>query len=383
MASRQVVVFLCGDVMTGRGIDQILGHSCDPAIYERAAKSAADYVALAEARYGRIPRRAPPEYIWAEALDELDRVRPAARVINLETSITTSDLWVPKGINYRMHPANVACLRAAGIDCCTLANNHVLDWGREGLTETLAVLRHAGIRTAGAGLDGHEAGLPAVLPLNGGGRLLVFAAGSPCSGVPLEWAATAGRAGVWVAPDLSLETAERFAGHVRAIRQRGDVVVFSIHWGDNWGYNIPEEQVRFAHALIDAGAADVVCGHSSHHPKAMEVYRGRLVLYGCGDLINDYEGIGGYEGFRGELSLLYFARLDRSTGQLLGLEMTPMRIRRFRLERAAGTDASWLETRMAREAGRFGGDIRRSADGRLVLDLGLLEAGDGNRQASS
>ncbi len=380
MASRQVVLFLCGDVMTGRGIDQILAHTSDPAIYEQSVRSASGYVGLAEARHGAIPRPAPPEYIWGDAIEELDRIRPAARVINLETSVTTSEAWVPKGINYRMHPGNVACLRAARVDCCTLANNHVLDWGREGLTETLAVLHHAGIHTAGAGADGREAGLPAVMPLAGGGRLLVFAAGSPCSGIPLEWAATAGRAGVWVAPDLSEATARRFAGHMRSIRLRGDLVVFSIHWGDNWGYEVPEEQVRFARALIDSGAVDVVCGHSSHHAKAMEVYKGRLILYGCGDLLNDYEGIGGYEGFRGDLSLLYLPRLDGATGQLATLEMTPLRIRRFRLERTDRSDTKWLEARLDREARRFGGRVRRTDEGRLALEWGRPEADDGIRR---
>ena len=69
------------------------------------------------------------------ALDEFTHMRPDARIINLETSITRSEDYAPKGINYRMSPENADCLRAAGIDCCVLANNHVLDWGRRGLLE--------------------------------------------------------------------------------------------------------------------------------------------------------------------------------------------------------------------------------------------------------
>jgi poly-gamma-glutamate capsule biosynthesis protein CapA/YwtB (metallophosphatase superfamily) len=68
-----------------------------------------------------------PSYLWGAALDQLDRVRPDARVINLETSISRSDAYIPKGINYRMSPENAECLLAAGIDCCVLGNNHVLE----------------------------------------------------------------------------------------------------------------------------------------------------------------------------------------------------------------------------------------------------------------
>ena len=60
-------------------------------------------------------------------------------------------------------------------------------------------------------------------------------------------------------------------------------------------------------------------GHSSHHVKAIEVFRGRLILYGCGDFLTDYEGVGGYEEFRGDLALMYFVELDSGTGELVGL----------------------------------------------------------------
>lgn len=69
-----------------------------------------------------------------------NRAAPDFRIINLETSITTSEDWAPKDIHYRMHPANIPCLTVAKVDCCVLANNHVLDWGRSGLVETLETL---------------------------------------------------------------------------------------------------------------------------------------------------------------------------------------------------------------------------------------------------
>ena len=164
-----LTLFLCGDVMTGRGIDQVLPQACPPQIYEPYLRDARDYVALAEQVNGPIDRPVTYDYVWGDALPELARVAPDVRIINLETAVTTSGDYWPKGINYRMHPANVDVLRAAAIDCCTLANNHVLDWGQAGLAETLATLARAGFRSAGAGRDLAEAQVPAVIPVPGRG----------------------------------------------------------------------------------------------------------------------------------------------------------------------------------------------------------------------
>ena len=164
--------------MTGRGIDQILPHPAPPVLFESYMRSALGYVELAERSSGPIPRPVDDAYIWGDALPELARIRPDLRIINLETAVTLSgDAEPGKGIHYRMHPANVGCLSAAAIDCCVLANNHVLDWGYSGLSETVDTLRRAGIATAGAGCDAAAAAAPAVLLAPGKGRVLVFACG--------------------------------------------------------------------------------------------------------------------------------------------------------------------------------------------------------------
>jgi poly-gamma-glutamate synthesis protein (capsule biosynthesis protein) len=138
-----VTIFLCGDVMTGRGIDQILPHPSDPTIYESYMKSAQGYVKIAEEVNGAIDFPVSFSYVWGKALEEMDRVVPDVKIINLETSITKSnDYWKGKGINYRMHPENVWILKAAKIDVCSLANNHVIDWGYSGLIETMETLKN-------------------------------------------------------------------------------------------------------------------------------------------------------------------------------------------------------------------------------------------------
>ena len=361
-----ISLFLCGDVMLGRGIDQILRVPSRPELYENYAKTARRYVQLAEERHGRIPRHVPPGHVWGDALAVLAQEKPALRIVNLETAVTTESRPWPKGINYRMHPANVDCLTAARIDCCVLANNHVLDWGHEGLAETLDSLRRVGLRVTGAGRDAREAAAPAVLPLPDGGRLLAFGFAAGSSGVPPAWAAEATRPGVNLLPDLSANRAAHLAEIARQQRQPGDVVLASIHWGGNWGYAIEAEQRTFAHALIEGGF-DLVHGHSSHHPKGVEVYRRKLILYGCGDFINDYEGIAGYEEFRGDLVLMYLPRLESSTGALCSLRMVPMQMHRFRLRCPSASDTAWLVAVLRRESGRLGNVLAQFDDGSISV----------------
>jgi len=363
-----ITIFMCGDVMTGRGIDQVLPHPSDPIIYESYMKSARGYVEIAEEENGPIDYPVSFSYIWGDAIKELDQVAPDVRIINLETSVTKSnDFWKGKGINYRMHPENISSLTAAKIDICSLANNHVLDWGYSGLLETLATLKKVNIKISGAGLNLFEAQAPAVIEVPGKGRVIVFAFGLGTSGVPSSWGASDKRPGVNLLRDLSDKSLLDIQEKVRKVKCKGDIVVASIHWGSNWGYDISREQTVFAHRLIDEADVDIIHGHSSHHVRAIEVYRHKLILYGCGDFLNDYEGIGGYEEFRGDLSLMYFATVDPSTGKLLGMQMTPTQIRRFKIIRASGVDTLWLKDTINREGTAFRTKVKVIEDNRLTL----------------
>jgi poly-gamma-glutamate synthesis protein (capsule biosynthesis protein) len=343
-----------------------LPHPSDPRLYESYVKSAADYVSLAERKNGSIPKPVDFAYIWGAAIPELARRRPDVRIINLETSITKQDEPAPKGINYRMSPENTGCIAAAGIDCCVLANNHLLDWGRAGCVDTWESLHRAGIKTAGAGRDALQAASPAILATERG-RVLVFGFGSSTSGIPPGWAATATRPGVRFLSDLSLESADRIGQQVRATRRDGDIVVASIHWGGNWGYGIPSGQRDFAHRLIDEAGVDIVHGHSSHHPKGIEIYEGKPIFYGCGDFINDYEGIEGYDEYRGSLVLMYFPTIDVTTRKLIRLELTPLQLKRFQLHHASKRDAEWLCATLGREGGELGTIVTLGTDHTLSV----------------
>lgn len=360
-------LILGGDVMTGRGIDQILASPGSPRLREEYVVDARSYVELAEDVNGPIPRPVEDAWPWGDALAAMDEVGPAVRVMNLETSVTRSEEVAPgKGVHYRMNPANLGCLAEVRADVWTLANNHVLDHGMPGLLETLDTMHAAGLRTAGAGVDGAQAWSPAVVHADGT-RVVVASVGHVSSGVPASWAATARHPGVALLPDLSEGSAEMLADATMRGGRGGDLRVVSVHWGSNWGYEVPRQHRRFAHRLIDEGV-HLVHGHSSHHPRPIEVYRGRLVLYGCGDLVNDYEGIRGYERFRDDLRLLYLARLSPGAGDLEELSMLPFQARQMRLWRANGEDTSWLARTLDETGARFGTHVRLREDRVIALD---------------
>jgi len=223
--------------MTGRGIDQILRCHSDPALHGAFSKDARSYVYDAERVSGKIEYPVDKNYLW-ERMGWSWRLHSTdARIINLETAITVSDdYWEGKPIHYRMHPGNVDILKAAGVTCCALANNHVRNWGYSGLEETLSTLDKAAILHAGAGENNAAAGEPAIIERRGkSGRIIVFSGSTACSGVPREWSANDKSGGINRLPDLSSRAAERIRAQIEKAKAYGNIVVYSIHWGSNWG----------------------------------------------------------------------------------------------------------------------------------------------------
>jgi poly-gamma-glutamate synthesis protein (capsule biosynthesis protein) len=237
-----------------------------------------------------------------------------------------------------------------------------------GLDDTLAALTQAGLRWAGAGRDTDEAARPTALHLPGDRRVVFLSGGMESSGLPRPWAAGTERPGVSFVPDLSNRAAAATAARACELKRPGDIAVVSLHWGSNWGYQLSAAQVRFARRMIDSGV-DVVFGHSSHHPRPLEVYRRKLILYGCGDAINDYEGIRGHEAYRHDLRLLYLASIDADSGQLTFLRLLPMQARNMRLQNASTADTEWLQSALEYTSRQFSTRLDREAGGTLALRL--------------
>jgi poly-gamma-glutamate synthesis protein (capsule biosynthesis protein) len=366
MSQATITVFVVGDVMLGRGIDMILPHHNDPILYEDNGLNAFDYVSLAERQNGPLPPSSERgvSYIWGDAIQILDKNKPDVRIINLETSVTTSSMpWPNKGIHYRMHPDNIDVVKAAQINCCILANNHVADWGFEGLHSTLTTLKDAGIKYAGAGHNQEEVASPAIFEVPDKGRVLVFAAGHHSSGVPDSWKASRSHGGVNIIEILKpKKAASELHEMVSKYKQENDIVVLSLHWGGNWGFDIDPSFKKFAYAAIDNADIDLIYGHSSHHVKGVEIYHDKLIIYGCGDFLNDYEGITGHGHFRDDLALMYFVEIDPLTGKLVGLRMVPTQTKHMRVNNAPEEGIQWLLDTMKRECKKLGTLVERNGN---------------------
>lgn len=222
-----------------------------------------------------------PSYPWGNVLPILRHAD--IRIGNLECVISDRGKPVPKVFNFRTDSKNIEVLKMADINAVSLANNHILDYGQEALFDTLNFLDLAGIKHAGAGRSLAEAQMPAYL--NSSGYKIVFF--SATDNEP-TWAATRSSAGIWYMPfTLSNWRAKALLTQVQSAKKQNNLVIVSLHWGSNWGYEPAKEHIAFAHKLIDFGA-DVVAGHSPHVFRGIEIYKKRPVLYSLGDFIDDY-----------------------------------------------------------------------------------------------
>src|SRR3712207_830684 len=299
-----ITLALTGDVMLGRGVNET----------------------LPDVR---------PEEPWGDVLQLLDSAD--LRIINLECAITEHKRpWsrTPKVFHFRADPLAIEVLRAAGVDACSLANNHTLDFEERGLLDSLAHLEAAGIRYAGAGRNLEEAARPALVKK--GVALVAFTDNER------PFAAGPDKPGTNYLP-VSVEPGvlRRVEEAVGSAREAGaNTVVFSNHWGPNMVERPREIFRRFARAVVDRGA-DVYYGHSAHVFQGVEIYRGKPILYDTGDFIDDY-AVDPH--LRNDRSFLF--RVSVEGGDLRRLELFPVSLPYSRVELARGAERGAILDRM-------------------------------------
>ncbi|MBU6434081.1 MAG: CapA family protein [Nitrospirae bacterium] len=288
-----------------------------------------------------------PDKIWSDVLPLM--LKADRRLINLECVISGRGReWQPdsKAFHFRAHPRAIEFLRAAKIDCVTLANNHVLDYGTDALVECLALLDQAGIKRTGAGSSLVEALTPAIVDLPQG-RLGVV---SLTDNQP-EWEAGEKNPGThYIAYDakgLVEPYRSRFAQVLKQIRSQADLVVVSAHVGPNWGP--PSAAMRMlAHQIIDLGV-DLYWGHSNHTPQGIELYQGKAILYSAGDFLDDY-AVDSAE--RNDLSFLFLLELER--GRIARIFLHPVCIEDLYVRLAKNNEVEFLSRTMQAKCKAFG-----------------------------
>jgi poly-gamma-glutamate capsule biosynthesis protein CapA/YwtB (metallophosphatase superfamily) len=296
------------------------------------------------------------DYVWGDLIPLFHRMD--LRLVNLECVIASSGMpwtWTPKAFHFRARPRAVATLREARIDFAGLANNHILDFDVGALKECVGLLDGSAIKRAGAGMTLAEASAPAILS----------AEEFPCAVIAVtdnepEWAADLDRPGVnfidFDEHGLRQPYLSRMEETIAAARRAAGLVVVCAHVGPNWGRPSPAMRAA-ARQFIDLGA-DVYWGHSNHTTQGIELYRGRPILYSCGDFVNDY-AIEPDE--RNDLS--FFFEIQIVDAVVRELRLHPVRIDRFQVNRATGSDAAWIRRWMEERCAAMGTHVERKDDG--------------------
>ena len=264
------------------------------------------------------------EEMFAYGFKEVKAVADAADLflINLECPFTESADKLPKNFNFRARPEFVHTLLAGSVDIVSLANNHMMDYGPQGLIDTLMTLEQARIPYFGAGRNLAEARRPALITV-GGVRfafLGYFFLGERNIEPPQVYATetTPGVAGHY----SDVEVMERMLREdIIAAKAQADVVLPFFHWGKESTYDPLPYQIRLARAAIDAGAAGVLGSHP-HVLQAMELHQGAPAIYSLGNFV-----FGGNWNPRDKRSALYQARF--SPGGYLSSELFPLRTDRY------------------------------------------------------
>jgi poly-gamma-glutamate synthesis protein (capsule biosynthesis protein) len=200
-------------------------------------------------------------------------------VLNLETAITTGGVAADKEFTFRAPPEAFDALRAVGVDAVSMANNHGLDYGEQGLADSLAAASAKSFPVFGIGTDEATAYAPFRAELDGQ-RIAVIGATLVLDDNLIDaWTATPTHAGL-----ASAKRTDRLLQEVRAARETADTVVVFLHYGIE-GQTCPEpRQTTIAGQLVDAGA-DIVVGGHSHRLQGAGRMGNALVAYGLGNFL--------------------------------------------------------------------------------------------------
>jgi poly-gamma-glutamate capsule biosynthesis protein CapA/YwtB (metallophosphatase superfamily) len=270
-------------------------------------------------------------------------------LLNLECCISArGERWPEprKPFFFRAPPVAAERLAGFGVDCVSLANNHVLDFGAIALADTFTHLDAAGVAWVGAGVDVEEARRPRVWT-TGDEQIAVLA----FSDHPAAYAAAPDRPGIAYAEDVSDWVAD-------AVAAAPDPVLVLAHWGPNMT-SAPIRSVRSAAAALRRAGAAFVAGTSAH------VVHGAhdRVAYDIGDFIDDYAV---HPRLRNDLGLLFLLSLD--AGSPVALQAVPLKLDFCFTRLADGDDADWIAARFTAACEELGTPVARRG-GRLWIDL--------------
>ncbi|MNC23826.1 Capsule biosynthesis protein CapA [compost metagenome] len=214
------------------------------------------------------------DYPYREIAEQLQK--PDLTVANLETPITTRGDQQQKQYTYRSSPLALPAFKAAGFDVVNLANNHILDYGSDGLLDTLKALDNAEILHTGAGKNLEEAYRPVIVEKNG---IKVAFLGFSHKVPDNSWKAGANHPGT-----TQLYDPTQAVKTIKQTKEQADLVVVMAHWGEEKAEKPLEEHRKMARSFIDAGA-DLIIGTHPHVLQGLETYKGKWIAYSLGNFL--------------------------------------------------------------------------------------------------
>ncbi|SFR86199.1 poly-gamma-glutamate synthesis protein (capsule biosynthesis protein) [Halomicrobium zhouii] len=308
-------------------------------------------------------RNRPVTAVWGDVLERLRGLD--GLFVNLECCLSTRGRpWrrTHRPFHFRADPAwAVPALRQADVDWANLANNHLLDFQEEALLDTLGALDEGDIAHSGAGRNERDARAPAVVDV--GEVTVAFV--SLTDNTP-EYAAGPESPGVArLELDVDDEANRAVARSMldRAREYDPDLLVASLHWGPNMVEEPFESHVRWGRWLLSEGV-DVVHGHSAHVFEAVEARDDGLLLYDCGDFVDDYRVD---EELRNDRSFLFELTVDdRATP--VRLRLVPVEIRGCQVHLATGDAARWCRETMHERSRGYDTEFEREGES-LAVEL--------------
>lgn len=250
-------------------------------IFQIPQSFAFDLVAVGDVMLDQLTRERRRDYDVNYPLSQIKDITSSGDLnfANLECPITQGGEPADKKYVFRAPPYTAEVLRLGGFNLVSLANNHVLDYGPEGLVDTISTLEEMGIAHAGAGPNEGEARQGTMLEVNG------LAVGFLAYTLPAPywqyaaWAASTGQPGTVFYRDQ-----EAMLADVARIREQADIVIVSMHWGNEYTHGVTAEQREVGRLLVDNGA-DLVLGHHPHAPQGIELYRDKPIVYSLGNFL--------------------------------------------------------------------------------------------------
>lgn len=238
---------------------------------------------------------------------------------NLETPVSDRGTRIGSIYSFRSDPHTLAGLSYAGVDVVSLANNHIWDYSKDALLDTMQNLKNSGIAYAGAGEDYQAAHTPAILDV-GGTRVAVLAytnllpkaftraSSTPASAAYDDW--------------------NKVAEDIKDARGRADIVIVSFHWGEEYQTRHNADQEKYGHAAIDAGA-DIVVGSHPHVEQETERYGKGIIAYSLGNFVFD-------QYFQPEVMRSKILEVDFKDGKISAAKEWPIFIGRYAQPEASG-----------------------------------------------